>query len=126
MGSWGGREAQRLTRLTLATYGTTCWLRWDHECTLVATTADHVVPRSHGGGHELENLRPACAHCNSARGNRPLDARPRRVERVDGLAFFQTEATEATRQPVHFSPTLKQISDSDQAKPDGLAWFTTT
>lgn len=35
-----------------------------------ATTADHVVPRSHGGSNQLANLRPACGPCNSGRGNR--------------------------------------------------------
>lgn len=29
---------------------------------------DHVVPRSHGGSHELENLRLAHRWCNSVRG----------------------------------------------------------
>ncbi|WP_210416758.1 HNH endonuclease [Microcella sp.] len=31
---------------------------------------DHVIPRSHGGYWELENLRPAHYGCNSSRGNR--------------------------------------------------------
>ena len=44
-GGWGGREATRLTELTLATYGNVC-----HLCGLPgATTADHVLPRSRGG-----------------------------------------------------------------------------
>lgn len=34
-----------------------------------AVTLDHVVPRSLGGGHELENLRLAHRWCNSARRN---------------------------------------------------------
>lgn len=39
-------------------------------CGSEATTADHVLPRSLGGTNELSNLRPACAPCNFARGNR--------------------------------------------------------
>lgn len=39
-------------------------------CGRPATTADHIVPKSKGGGPELSNLRPACARCNSSRGNR--------------------------------------------------------
>lgn len=70
MRRWGGRKAQALTALCLETYGTRCWLQLPG-CTGVATTADHVVPQSRGGSHELANLRPACSHCNSARGNRP-------------------------------------------------------
>ena len=126
MGSWGGRRAQRLTSLTLAQYGTECWLRWDDGCTSVATTADHIIPRKHGGDDALENLRPACLHCNSARGARPLSARPRRFVVVDGLDFFSEAASEATRQPSHFSPPLKQISDHNPAdQDDTFAWFTT-
>jgi len=48
-------------------------------CTIVATTADHVIPVSQGGagGH----LRPACLHCNSARGNRATATEDRPVEK---------------------------------------------
>lgn len=41
-------------------------------CTFWADTADHVTPRSRGGLRSP--LRPACRHCNSARGNRDVDA----------------------------------------------------
>lgn len=41
-----------------------------HWCGQPATTADHITPRSHGGGHDLGNLVPACGRCNTARGNR--------------------------------------------------------
>ncbi|MCQ9177218.1 HNH endonuclease [Corynebacterium amycolatum] len=65
MGSWGGREATRLTRATLERYGDTC-----HLCGRAgATTADHLLPRSKGGDNSLENLRPAHGQCNSRRGN---------------------------------------------------------
>ncbi|WP_128106894.1 HNH endonuclease [Mycolicibacterium elephantis] len=39
-------------------------------CTGQASTWDHVVPVSKGGGHGRLNVRPACAHCNYSRGNR--------------------------------------------------------
>lgn len=35
-------------------------------------TQDHVVPISLGGNHAAENIVPACASCNSSKGNRPL------------------------------------------------------
>lgn len=38
--------------------------------TTPATTADHIIPKSAGGGPELGNLQPACKPCNSRRGNR--------------------------------------------------------
>lgn len=75
MKRWGGRKAQELTRLCLAEKGIVCRLQLPG-CTQLATTADHIVPQSKGGPHELWNLQPACAHCNSSRGNRPI--RPRR------------------------------------------------
>ncbi|MHC9565010.1 HNH endonuclease [Corynebacterium diphtheriae] len=79
---WGGRRAQKLVALTLASYGTRC-----HLCGCMgATTADHVIPRSHGGNDSLENLRPAHLSCNAARGNLPLTewfrAHPLHVEAV--------------------------------------------
>jgi 5-methylcytosine-specific restriction endonuclease McrA len=52
----------------LATKGTTCWLHLQG-CTLVATEADHELPRSHGGDDSEENLLPSCRHCNARRGN---------------------------------------------------------
>jgi hypothetical protein len=42
---WGGRRAQSYTAAVLAEWGTTCWLGYEG-CTLIATTADHVLPKS--------------------------------------------------------------------------------
>lgn len=69
-----GRRYLR-NRKTLLDDCTVCWI-CGHEG---ADTADHVWPRSYGGGHELSNLRPAhgvdgcptCGRkCNSSRGNK--------------------------------------------------------
>lgn len=39
-------------------------------CTDVATTADHIVSLDDGGAwYDPLNLRAACSHCNSLRGN---------------------------------------------------------
>jgi 5-methylcytosine-specific restriction endonuclease McrA len=62
---WAGnaRKRLRLVRYVLAGKGRTC-----HLCGLPgATTADHVVPWSHGGRNTLDNLEPAHQGCNSAR-----------------------------------------------------------
>lgn len=93
MSRWGGREAQRLTALTLATYGRVCWL-CGHDG---ADSADHVLPRSRGGSNRVENLRPAHHHpctscgerCNTKRGNR-MHPRMRRTFRNDA-AFLAPE-----------------------------------
>jgi 5-methylcytosine-specific restriction endonuclease McrA len=43
-----------------------------HYCNAYAITADHIIPVSHGGTHELSNLLPACKSCNSTRKNKTL------------------------------------------------------
>lgn len=67
----GGRASVKLTELVLETYGRLCWLQLPG-CTVVATTKDHVIPHDHGGPDTLENLRPACKHCNSKRQDRVM------------------------------------------------------
>ena len=32
-------------------------------------TADHIIPLSRGGTHDVTNMRALCQHCNSARGS---------------------------------------------------------
>jgi 5-methylcytosine-specific restriction endonuclease McrA len=68
--SWPGnaRRRLRLTGLVIRVKGTRCHLCGGPG----ATTADHLVPWSHGGPNTLDNLEPAHHGCNSARGNRPL------------------------------------------------------
>lgn len=39
-------------------------------------TADHLVPRSAGGGDGLDNLKLAHRRCNQERADAPLDAQP--------------------------------------------------
>lgn len=39
-------------------------------------TIDHILPKSHGGGGMIENLRLACKSCNEARGNKYDGPRP--------------------------------------------------
>jgi 5-methylcytosine-specific restriction endonuclease McrA len=43
-----------------------------HYCNGPANTADHIVPVSQGGGHELSNLLPACISCNSTRQDKTM------------------------------------------------------
>jgi hypothetical protein len=43
-------------------------------CTHWADTADHVDPVDAGRNRRRGPLRPACKHCNSARGSRPINA----------------------------------------------------
>ncbi|MHB1234758.1 MAG: HNH endonuclease [Microbacteriaceae bacterium] len=39
-------------------------------CGLAATTIDHVLPRSRGGGDSWENLVACCLRCNNLKGDR--------------------------------------------------------
>lgn len=67
---WAGNARRRLAlvRLVLQLKGRTC-----HLCGLPgATTADHVVPWSHGGPNVVDNLEPAHQSCNSSRHDRHL------------------------------------------------------
>lgn len=67
---WAGnaRRRMRLVAEVLARKGRTCHLCGQDG----ATTADHLVPWSHGGRNVLANLAPAHQGCNSARQDQPL------------------------------------------------------
>jgi 5-methylcytosine-specific restriction endonuclease McrA len=41
-------------------------------CLEPATSLDHVVPVSKGGGHTKENVVPCCSTCNPSKGAKPL------------------------------------------------------
>ncbi|HVV29665.1 MAG TPA: HNH endonuclease [Mycobacteriales bacterium] len=41
-------------------------------CGDAATSLDHVVPRSRGGGHTWDNVVAACRRCNHQKADRPL------------------------------------------------------
>jgi 5-methylcytosine-specific restriction endonuclease McrA len=65
---WSGRLAVELTAQVLAVS------RVCHLCGKPgADTADHLIPRKHGGTNSLDNLRPAHRSCNSARGAMPIE-----------------------------------------------------
>ena len=58
-------------------------------CGGVASTVDHVLPRSRGGANTWENTVAACGRCNQRKGNRtPAEARMplRSVPRAPGWA----------------------------------------
>lgn len=93
MSKWGGRRAQAWTAAVLAEYGTSCWLQLPG-CTTLATTGDHILPRS--THPELQYLvangRPACEACNKRRKATPyqlvLTARAL-VQELDASRFFE-------------------------------------
>lgn len=104
MTSWGGRRAQEWTRAVLANSVGLCVLRLPG-CTEVATTGDHIVPRSVRPDlrYVVANGQPACSSCNSKRQAKTMDEVAALVVRpiVDDRAFFD-DATppEADRKSV--------------------------
>lgn len=69
---YGGQRSIRLMKLVYETYPPICYLGGE-PIPEDQRTVEHIVPRSLGGTDDLENLRPACRHHNSARGNRPIE-----------------------------------------------------
>ena len=61
----GGGTAGAAAALYLARDGHRCAY-----CGAVATSLDHVVPRSRGGEHVWENVVAACARCNRLKADR--------------------------------------------------------
>ena len=42
----------------------------DEDGTEFMMTVDHILPKSHGGRNEVENLQPMCCECNLKKGNK--------------------------------------------------------
>lgn len=63
-------------------------------------TIEHILPRSHGGGEECENLALACARCNAEKGIRH-DWRHGTSERAQEIATrLLARRRERWREPV--------------------------
>lgn len=91
---WGGRKAQAWSRAVLARSGPVCQLRIPGVCTVVATCADHIIPRSKRPDlqYDVTNGRSACGPCNSSRndGSRVV------AGVVDARSFFETSDSTRT------------------------------
>lgn len=65
------RVPPAVAALVARRWGNECWLGFPG-CTVEATTTDHITPFAAGGLTVPGNLRRACKHCNSLRGDRVL------------------------------------------------------
>ncbi|QHJ75949.1 MAG: HNH nuclease [Bacteriophage sp.] len=65
------RVPPAMAALVARRWGNECWLRFPG-CTGKGTTTDHITPFVAGGLTVPSNLRRACKHCNSLRGDRVL------------------------------------------------------
>jgi 5-methylcytosine-specific restriction endonuclease McrA len=69
------RQWRAIRRAVLVRDRYTCYV-----CLGRANSVDHVIPRSMGGSHHLDNLRACCSKCNSTKGERaPAVPIPSRV-----------------------------------------------
>lgn len=58
-----GAKWQALRQAVLERDGGVC-----HYCQGIATTADHLIPKSKGGVDHMENLVASCLPCNARKG----------------------------------------------------------
>ena len=57
-------EYRRNRKITLERASYRCEIRTGDVCIGRATTVDHIIPASAGGGNALSNLRAACVPCH--------------------------------------------------------------
>lgn len=86
--SWSGRNAQELSKIVLAEFGSICHLCLKPIETKEEYSVDHIIPRSKGGTNDLDNLRPAHRKCNYSRNNRSIEEF--RSSNTDELDWFES------------------------------------
>lgn len=77
------RVPPAMAALVASRYGNDCWLGFPG-CTVQSTTTDHITPFNQGGLTVPGNLRRACRHCNSLRGERTLSGWSATIHAVIG------------------------------------------
>lgn len=69
----GGKFTQAEWRALCERYGNKCLCCGKDD---VKLTCDHVIPVSHGGSSNIDNIQCLCHPCNCSKGDRHIDYRP--------------------------------------------------
>ena len=69
---------------------------------------DHAIPRSRGGGDELENLVPACWTCNNRKGDRTVEEFRALISQHHCLATTK-ETVEYRRKIVDYEDVVSRL-----------------
>lgn len=86
----GSTRSWRIIRAKVLREERTCRIQGPG-CTHIADTVDHIVPVIHGGTDSRENLRGACIHCNSSRGDGTQRRRGKPDKPAAALGWFNTD-----------------------------------
>ena len=84
------------------------------------TTLEHIVPRTHGGTNERDNLAIACSRCNGQKG-RHIDVLHRDHPRLNEMILRLREQREIRLRPLsdHGCPRLRVILEHGVDSPTG-------
>ena len=126
----GRRDRQRVPPVVSAEvierWGNDCWLGMPG-CTKHSDTTDHIVPHIAGGPTVPANLRRACKHCNSLRGDRTLNGYGALIHAVIGPpAGGKSTYVDMHRQPgavvLDFDALAKAMMPGSDAEPVIMEW----
>lgn len=126
----GRRDRQRVPPVVSAEvierWGNDCWLGMPG-CTKHSDTTDHIVPHIAGGPTVPANLRRACKHCNSLRGDRTLNGYGALIHAVIGPpAGGKSTYVDMHRQPgavvLDFDALAKAMMPGSDAEHVTVEW----
>ena len=126
----GRRDRQRVPPAVSAEvierWGNDCWLGMPG-CTNHSDTTDHIVPHIAGGPTVPANLRRACKHCNSLRGDRTLNGYGALIHAVIGPpAGGKSTYVDMHRQPgavvLDFDALAKAMMPGSDAEHVTVEW----